>query len=209
MTNRFEVFPVTYFKESIEDNKTLKDLLVPKIIKDAAELPIPDKWITNKIMTSYLGEKPGKEIFFGEDNTYQSILEKKYAKCLNSFFGDISYKIIIDSIWYNCYIDGEFQEAHDHLTPLFGSQFTCIHFLSFDSTRHKPVRFHDPISQIRCTSLELYQNNYSSIYDPNIQEGDFIMFPSYLIHSVEPSPPTSDYPRITIAMNIGILEYGN
>jgi hypothetical protein len=34
------------------------------------------------------------------------------------------------------------------------------------------------------------------------------MFPSYLIHSVEPSPPTLDYPRITISMNIRVMEYG-
>lgn len=213
MTNRIQIFPVTYFKAPIEDNESIKEVLVPKIMKDVVELPIPEGWFTNKLMTSFMGEKPGKEIFFGEDRTYQSLLETRYANCLDSFFENIPYKIVIDQIWYNCYLDGEFQEAHDHLSGLdskySSAHFSCIHFLSFDSTRHKPVRFHDPIAQIRCLSYELKNNGYSDHQYPDIQEGDFIMFPSYLIHSVEPSPPTPDYPRITIAMNIRVLEYGN
>ena len=207
-SKRIPIFPISYFKDNIEDNQYIKELLVDKIVKDSKDLPIPERWITNKLKTSYLGEKPGKEIFFGEDRTFQSILEQRYAKCLNNFFEDIDYKISIDKIWYNCYVDGEFQESHDHIGPLFNSShFSCIHFLSFDTTRHKPVTLEDPLSQIRALSLELHQNNYGALYHPDIKEGDFIMFPSYLKHSVESSPSTPDYPRITIAMNIRVLEY--
>jgi len=209
--DRVQIFPVTYFKSPIKDNEIVKKLLVPKIMRDVKELPIPKGWFTNKLMTSFAGEKPGKEIFFGADKTYQSLLETRYADCLDSFFENVTYQIAIDEIWYNCYVDGEFQEAHDHLTRQFGNyspaHFSCIHFLSFDPKRHKPVRFHDPIEQIRCTSYELNGNRYEEHHYPDIKEGDFIMFPSYLIHSVEPSPSTPDYPRITIAMNIRILEY--
>jgi hypothetical protein len=212
MTNRIQIFPVTYFKAPVEDNESVKEVLVPKIMKDVVELPIPEGWFTNKLMTSYMGEKPGKEIFFGEDRTYQSLLETRYANCLDSFFENIPYKIVIDKIWYNCYLDGEFQEAHHHLSELNSkytpAHFSCVHFLSFDPTRHKPVRFHDSIAQIRYMSYELENNGYSEHHYPDIQEGDFIMFPSYLVHSVQPSPPTLDYPRITIAMNIRVLEYG-
>jgi hypothetical protein len=212
MFNKFQIFPITYFKSSIEDNESIKKILVPKIMEDAKDLPIPEGWFTNKLMTSFLGEKPGKEIFFGEDRTYQSLLETRYANCLDNFFENIPYKILIDEIWYNCYIDGEFQESHDHLVRAKGNyspaHFSCIHFLSFDKTRHNPVSFHDPIQQIRCFSYELNESGYNSILYPDINEGDFIMFPSYLIHSVEPSPPTLDYPRITISMNIRVMEYG-
>ena len=34
------------------------------------------------------------------------------------------------------------------------------------------------------------------------------MFPSFLRHSVYPSPPTPDYPRITISFNVVVSEYG-
>ena len=213
MTNRFQIFPVTYFKSQIEDNDTVKKLLVSKIVEDAKDIPIPEGWFTNKLMTSFGGEKPGKEIFFGKDRTYQSLLETRYANCIDSFFGNTPYKISITEIWYNCYINGEFQEPHDHiLMPNknnLSTHFSCIHFLSFYSTRHKPVQFHDPIDQIRCFSYELNGNGYKERVYPDISEGDFIMFPSYLIHSVEPSPHTFDYPRITISMNIRVLEYGN
>jgi hypothetical protein len=204
---KIPIFPILYFKDNIEDNQEIKDLLVDKIVRDSENLKIPENWSTNKIRTSFLGETPGKEIFFGEDRTYQSVLEKRYSRCLDNFFENVSYTISIDEIWYNCYINGEYQEFHDHLGgPLSISHYSCVHFLSFDSNRHKPIKFQDPSAPIR-TAIEL-SNNYKPNYYPDIKEGDFIMFPSYLRHSVEPSPSTPDYPRITIAMNIKILEYG-
>jgi hypothetical protein len=207
--SRIPIFPISFFHSRVENNAEIKNILVPKIVKDSDELLIPEGWFTHKLKTSFSGEKPGKEIFFGEDNTYQSILEKKYAKCLDSFF-DHTYQIMIDEIWYNCYFDGEYQEEHDHLGLCFNPvHFSCIHFLSFDEGRHKSPKFRDPLDQIRNTSLEFYRNNYNNTYQPNIKEGDFIMFPSYLKHSVEPCADTKDYPRITIAMNIKVLQYGD
>ena len=79
MTNQVQIFPVTYFKALIEDNETVKNILVPKIMEDSKDLEIPEGWLTNKLMTSFMGEKPGKEIFFGQDRTYQSLLETRYA----------------------------------------------------------------------------------------------------------------------------------
>jgi hypothetical protein len=212
------IFPVKYFQDSVENNDEIKTLLVDKIMNDVQELKIPEGWFTNKLMTSFSGEKPGKEIFFGEDKTYHSVLEPKYAKCIDNFFGNgqIPYRVVIDEIWYNCYTDGEYQEQHDHLSrrspDQVGPHFSCIHFLSFDKTRHKPVRFHDPIEQIRSTSIDIESLQYGEVneyHHPDIEEGDFIMFPSHLIHSVCPSPKTLDYPRITIAMNITVLNYGS
>ena len=209
LKSRVPIFPVSFFHSQVENNDEIKKLLVSKIEEDSKELPIPDGWITNKLKTSFSGEKRGKEIFFGEDNTYQTILEKKYAKCLDSFF-DATYTIMIDDIWYNCYTDGEYQEPHNHLSSGLNNQphFSCIHFLSFDKTRHKPTNFCDPLEKIRTMSLEFDRNQYNSVYAPNIEEGDFIMFPSYLEHFINPSMSTKDYPRITIAMNITVLQYG-
>ena len=211
MMQKVQIFPVTFFKTSVDDNEAVKKILVPKIMEVTANLPVPKGWLTNKIMTSFGGEELRKEIFYGEDKIYYSFLEKRYTKCFDSIFGNSKYQISIDEIWCNCYMNGEFQEEHDHLSGINANQssphFSCIHFLSFDSTRHKPVKFYDPIRQIRCTSYELNEHEYGESYYPNIEEGDFIMFPSYLRHSVEPSKKTLDYSRITISMNISILEY--
>ena len=51
-------------------------------------------------------------------------------------------------------------------------------------------------------------NNYSHHYVPKIREGDLLMFPPYLNHLVPKSKPTPDNPRITIAFNIILVEYG-
>jgi hypothetical protein len=206
--NRVSIFPISFFHTKVENNDEIKKILTPKIEEDSRELLIPEGWSTHKLRTSFSGEKPGKEIFFGNDNTYQSILEKKYAKCLNSFF-DRTYKIMIDEIWYNYYIDGEYQEEHDHVGGSFNKcHFSCIHFLSFDKNMHKSPEFRDPLDLVRCLSLEFDRNQYNSCYMPNIEEGDFIMFPSYLRHSVSPCLSAINYPRITIAMNIKVLQYG-
>ena len=201
-----QIFPITYYHLSILDNDTLKELLVNKIVEDAKNLEIPEGWLTNKLMTSFDGEPRGKEIFFGEDDTYQKVLEKIYGACVNAVF-DAPYKIDIDEIWYNVYMDGEWQEVHDHVGGPYGSHYSCIHFLSFNPEIHEPVEFRDPLGQLRNLSVELDRNNYSHIWNPHIKEGDFIMFPSYLSHCVKPGKPTPDYPRITIAFNFRVLDY--
>jgi len=201
-----KVFPITYYHLSMTDNDMLKDLLVDKIVADAKNLEIPEGWFTNKLMTSFDGEPRGKEIFFGEDDTYQKVLEKRYGACINAIF-DAPYKIDIDEIWYNVYMNGEWQEEHDHVGGPHGSHYSCIHFLSFDPKIHQPVEFRDPLSQLRNLSVELDRNNYDHTWYPDIKEGDFIMFPSYLAHSVKPGKATPDYPRITIAFNFRVLDY--
>lgn len=206
--SRIELFPISFFRAKVENNDEIKNILVPKIVKDSEELLIPEGWFTHKLRTSFSGEKPGKEVFFGEDNTYQSILEQKYARCFDRFF-DYNYQVMIDEIWYNCYLTDEYQEEHDHLGGPFNNvQFSCIHFLSFDKTTHNPPVFSDPLEQVRNLSLEMERNMYDSKYSPPVEEGDFIMFPSYLRHSVAPKLNSKDYPRITIAMNIKVLQYG-
>lgn len=201
-----KIFPITYYHLSMTDNDTLKELLVNKIVGDSKNLKVPDGWFTNKLLTSFDGEPRGSEIFFGEDDTYQKVLEKRYGDCINSIF-DAAYKIDIDEIWYNVYMNGEWQEDHDHIGGPYGSHYSCIHFLSFNPEIHQTVEFRDPLAQLRSLSVELDRNNYSHIWIPNIKEGDFIMFPSYLTHCVQPGKPTPDYPRITIAFNFRVLDY--
>ena len=72
-----KAFPITYYHLSMTDNDVLKELLVDKIVSDAKDLKIPEGWVTNKLMTSFDGEPRGKEIFFGEDQSYQKVLEKR------------------------------------------------------------------------------------------------------------------------------------
>lgn len=200
-----KLFSVTIFKTQVPDNDYLKSELVPKITHNSQYLEIPEDWTTDRVKTSYLKEPEGLELL-NNGSEYQSLLFEKYNICFSNIF-DKQYEMMIGEIWYNFYSNGEYQEEHDHLGDAFSpSHFSCIHFLSFDPEQHKLPQFRDPISQLRVLSLELDRNNCGEIYEPNIKEGDLLMFPSYLKHRVPAGKPT-EYPRITISFNIKMLKY--
>jgi len=202
-----DIFPVRYYQVSMPGNDELKDLFVDKIVEDSKELINPKGWWTDKLRTSFDGEPKGKEIFFGEDDTLQNVLTAKYSKLIGGVF-DARYRIKIDEIWYNVYMNGEWQEEHHHIGGgLHNPHFSCIHFLSFDRENHQPVVFRDPLRQLRNLSLELDRNKYDDHWIPDVAEGDLLMFPSYLSHEVKPGKPTPDYPRVSIAFNFKVLYY--
>lgn len=202
MVSRISIFPITVFKTKVSDNNSLKTLLCPKILKNSEHLKIPKDWITNKVKTSFECEPNGLEIL-GPNSTYFNLLIQKYIECMGEIF-DKDFKVSIPRIWYNVYTDGEYQEEHDHLTgPFTVTHFSCIHFLSFDPDKHKSPEFRDPLSQLRNLSVEL---ECGEVYIPQIEEGDLIIFPSYLKHWVPPSQKT-DYPRITLSFNLKVLAY--
>ena len=201
-----EIFPTTIFKVSLDDNKTLKETLSPKIIHNSNLLTIPEDWSTDSVRTSFDGEPEGFEIL-QKGSTYRELLVREYNTALEKIF-DKEFNFSIKNIWYNYYSDGEYQEDHDHLgNPFHQSHFSLIHFLSYNKEEHTPPEFRDPLSQLRCLSLELDSNRCGEVYVPNVEEGDLLMFPSYLIHRVLPCKKTN-YPRITISFNIIITKYG-
>ena len=130
--------------------------------------------------------------------------EKNASKTINKVLAEVDIK----KIWYNIYLNGEYQEEHDHLGGIFNqAHFSFIHFLCFDERDHKPPEFRDPLSQLRNLSLELDSNKWGEVYVPKVREGDLLMFPSYLQHSVPAGNKTS-YPRITLSFNISVTRYG-
>ena len=213
--HRHQLFPISYYKCNIDYNDEIKSIVVPKIVQDSQKIKdiIPGGWSTNKIITSFercFNENEEENIFFCKEDLFHNTLKNPYFKCFDKFF-DNPYEIKISHMWYNCYYDGEYQESHNHIGTIFNSSnFSCIHFLSFDKTRHHPPVFYDPLTQIKdSTSVEFLSHQYENPHKPIIEEGDFMMFPSYLQHEVLPSPKTLDYPRITISFNITILKYAN
>jgi len=195
-----ELFPVTVFKGQVSNNEILKNILGPDILENCDSHLIPEDWTTNKIKTSF-GEKT--DVI----ERHRSLLETEYIECMRGAF-DKEFNVEFDSIWYNVYTDGEYQELHDHLgTSLNHTHFSFIHFLFFDKESHNPPEFRDPLSQLRILSLELDKNKCGEVYVPDIKEGDLLMFPSYLQHCVPPGISTS-YPRITISFNVKVTKYG-
>jgi predicted 2-oxoglutarate/Fe(II)-dependent dioxygenase YbiX len=203
---RRELFPITIFQGSVENNEILKELTIPHIkstknISNSA----PDGWFTNKIITSFDKEELNKNLTEGDVGDE---LRRQYLKVLSSFFDDY-WEISITNLWYNYYENGEYQEDHTHVSVLNDIHFSCVHFLSYDSNIHAPLTFNDPLRLTRNFSMEMKSNRYSERYNIFPKEGDFVMFPSYLSHEVKPGKPTPQYPRITISFNINVNSYGN
>jgi len=205
---RNTIFPVTYYKDTIENNDEIKESLLPILNERYKNLEPPDSWITNKLHTSFNRiDDDHDELFFSGHNFYQKILEKSYKKCFENFF-NAEYIISIKSIWYNYYLENEYQEWHNHLGSIFSpAHFACVHFLSYDNEIHQPTVFKDPLDKFRDHSYEL-EYDYCMQNIPNIKEGDLLMFPSYLDHCVHPVKKSQKCPRITISFNITLLKYG-
>ena len=202
-----QIFPIHIFHAHIKENDLIKESLLSKIKKiyDEEDLEIPDGWHTSKLSTTFGNETINEELF-GPD----SIIHQIYPLYIDKFFDKPSVFSLRD-IWMNYYDDGEYQEKHIHIGPcknMTQPHFSLIHYLKFDPEVHQSTTFIDPLDVVRLSSLEMESNYYRVRYRPKIGEGSILMFPSYLEHMVEKSKPTPNNPRITIAFNINVLEYG-
>ena len=210
MDKRKTIFPVSYYHGKVENNDRLKGQLLPHINSKKDRLFVPEGWTTTKIITSIDDDRVNEFLFDCKE------LKEQYIDVIESFC-DNKYIIEIDEIWFNYYIDGEYQEQHNHLESAMEvktkstkptSTFSCIHFLCYDKEVHNPVVFKDPISIIRSHSFEFVSHDYDEGHKPDISEGDMIMFPSYLEHEVKAGRPTPGNPRITISFNLNLFWMG-
>ena len=210
MDKRKTIFPVSYYHGKVENNDRLKGQLLPHINSKKDRLFVPEGWTTTKIITSIDDDRVNEFLFDCKE------LKEQYIDVIESFCDD-DYIIEIDEIWFNYYIDGEYQEQHNHLESAMevrtkstspASTFSCIHFLCYDKEVHSPVVFKDPISIIRSHSFEFASHKHDDGHKPDINEGDMIMFPSYLEHEVKSGRPTPDNPRITISFNLKLFWMG-
>lgn len=201
-----QIFPLYYYHTNISETRELKKKFISPIVDDYGTSSPPSGWETTKLHTSFSRKDLNEKVFGEEGKDFPTEL---YMSYIDKFF-DLPWEGEILDIWYNCYIDGDYQERHNHNneTGPMNPHFSCIHYLSFDPERHQPVTFFDPLSIIRSSSQEFKSNNYKSRITPRIREGDFLMFPSFLEHSVRASEKTEDYPRVTIAFNLFLYRYG-
>jgi hypothetical protein len=197
-----ELFGVPFWHGNIENNKECKSALLPIIKSTLGDIETPPSaWYTKKLFTSFEYPSANHLVFNSEAGKK---LTAAYWNAVNKVMSG-PWTADIKNCWFNYYEDGEWQEAHHHIDrdPL---DFVLVHFLSFDNTRHKPIIFHDPIEAVRANTLN---HTVKDRFSPELKEGDWVIFPPYLFHSVPEQPSTPDYPRITISWNIHITKFGD
>ena len=210
---RKHIFPIPIYHGTVENNDKLKQLLIPYIEeakKDTSKNKPPDAWLTNSLVTSFKNDEV-TETLWNPENDLGKEIRYQYLKLIDGFFVMEPWEINIEHIWYNYYIDGQWQEPHKHLSGgLSHSHFAFVHFLSYNPKIHSPLSFNDPLETHRSISPEIDpSNDYGGKYQPKVKEGDVVMFPTWLEHEVKPGKPTPDYPRISIAMNFRLETYGD
>ena len=197
------VFPTTMYQIHLQNNDWFKDVYLDKIKSTYGVMNLkPRQWLTNKIHTSF-GSASANDVVFGSAFPYQ-----KYFDAINKIF-DGAWGGDITDYWFNLYTDGEWQEKHSHIseTGYINPQFSCIHFMQFDPVKHRAPIFCDPSASLKASSINIAKWSTSSAMESFVNEGDLLVFPSYMEHFVPPSEPTPDYPRITISFNVQIKSY--
>jgi hypothetical protein len=206
---RIPIFPVSIFQSSVRDNSRIQELVYPMIKKSSGKHDNPpDGWLTNKLITSF-NDDDFNESIISDDGPNKEIKDQ-YIEVMGSFF-NTSFECEIKDIWYNYYIDQEYQESHTHFGDYNDpNHYACVHFLSFNPEIHSPLTFEDPLKLVRSTSHEMTGfSGYSDKFRVNAKQGDLVMFPAYLEHEVKAGPPTPEYPRITISFNVKITKFGD
>ena len=207
MTKTHSIFPTIFFQTEVDSNNLLKETLCDQMLEASKYMKAPDLWFTNNLKTSFIEEPSGFNII--EDNF--PLLEKSYLETIGKVIKrPHEIDLTDEDIWYNVYLDGEFQDQHVHVSNshLRQHHFSCIHFLSFNPEYHDPPSFVDPSSAVRSLTPAIDESPYQNEWEPEVKEGDLIIFPIYMPHSVHPCKK-SNYPRITITFNFTLTYYNS
>lgn len=112
-------------------------------------------------------------------------------------------KIYMDQFWYNIYHNNQGQEVHDHATGSGGTN--CYWCGIYYNKGSSPTTFHAPHRYMKTTIPSEYgslmDQFYHDMYDVEVEDGDIILFPNYMVHEVRPDPDRKDM-RLTFSFNI-------
>ena len=106
------------------------------------------------------------------------------------FEKDIQIKFFSTEVWFQKYETNMNHAVHTHGPTGFSS----ICFIEYDSNFHKPTTFISPFGNYITGELERYE--------PDVEEGDIIFFPSNLLHYAPSN--LSNETRIIMSFNLKI-----
>jgi len=139
------------------------------------------------------------------------IWDEQFDKTVHDFLNylqgsPIKFDYIVDS-WLNIHDSNMYMEQHEH----GGAIVSGIYYLQFDKNKDFPATFMNP-SNRGIEDWSLKHTDFHSENDAlhistfpnylNIEEGDLILFPSYLTHFVKRSRGQHDKLRVSYAFNV-------
>jgi len=194
-----DLFPSTLYLIKTKNHDTIKkaclDYIVPEYEKNPSTFV--EAWDAD-VWTTYNQENnfPWKEIV------------PLYLEELRSFSMDLGIvgNPMVREAWLNAYKENQHQEIHEHLP----GQFSCIHYVAYNSDDHLPTIFMNPYRQVALSNSPNFFGGPDGIPGTwtgqsyiKVEEGDLLIFPSFLEHKVPKQK--SDNLRVTLSFNLNFV----
>ena len=185
------LFPQFYYHGEVEKHQQLKDKLLSELTDD--KLSQPKEWNCS-VQSSFETDNN-----FSWDYFYECIQPNLLDMHQQLNGNPHTNSIVMTEAWLNKYERGDSQEVHTHIGA-DNCTFSCSYFAQY-ALNDARFLFYDPD---QTKHLGNYSKHYSTVntWFPDVQEGDIIIFPSWLHHQVEPH--RSDTTRITVSANFKV-----
>ena len=179
--------------QKLPSHKEFKKVIVPEIIKKY-ENRTNDKAGWSKYCNTWATKAMGLDL-----------IETELKSCINSWFSFFSYPYINYSLdaWYNVHTWNMHQNIHTHMSAsniLSGIYYIQLH--PFDYT----VTFLDMNNRYMemARGIDLAPKNpmLSEEFEPDLEEGDLVLFRPDTYHLVLPADKKHDEYRISLAFNV-------
>ena len=209
------MFNVPYWKYSVDPKSYDKDIILADIEHNYSLDNNRNKWDGKNYLNSNLHHS-NRDI---DNPKFKKINYKSLIPVYHNLFDRFCKTLELTSTFkytfqitnYTAMKSGQYMRPHNHIGD---SDFTCIHYVKFNSEKHQSTVFHnahhwaDDFQYLRPTLYKKLDSNNEKhsyllkYYKLPTDENDFVITPSSLIHEVPPFK--SDELRVTIVVNLQI-----
>jgi len=202
MSNNFEMiglFPVPLLKIKFKDHYKYN---FPEIEKKDQK---PEEW-WESVHTTFNNISDDDSLV---PSTVRDSLKRDLKSSIVEVFQELNFPTTIDfpQLWYNIYHDNQGQEKHTH----FSQVGYPVPFWSgiYYNKNASPTKFFNGNAMINTQKFRGCEETALSAclaegHFPPVEDGDILLFPPYLEHSVESKPQHKDSMRMTFSFNIAL-----
>ena len=201
MSNNFEMiglFPVPLLKIKFKDHYKYN---FPEIEKKDQK---PEEW-WESVHTTFNNISDDDSLV---PSTVRDSLKRDLKSSIVEVFQELNFPTTIDfpQLWYNIYHDNQGQEKHDHSSHV--GQIVPFWSGIYYNKNASPTEFFKSNSIITDTQkFDGYRESalascLAKSVSPDAKDGDILLFPPYLKHSVKSKPQHKNEMRMTFSFNI-------
>ena len=200
MSNNFEMiglFPVPLLKIKFKDHHKYN---FPEVEKKDQK---PDEWV-DSVHTTF-PDIPDDDLIVPSTVRDSLKIDLKYP--IVEVFEQLNLptNIRYSNFWYNIYHDNQGQEKHTHF-PGVGQPVTFWSGIYYNKNA-SPTKFFNINNMVDTQKFKGWEESHiapclaeGGLY--TVEDGDILLFPPYLEHSVQSEPQHKDKMRMTFSFNI-------